>query len=49
VRAVVPEVDLEARRLVVDPPPGLLEEVPDDDDDDQPGRGGDGADAPDGR
>lgn len=33
VRALVPEVDVENRRLVVDPPPGLLEEVPDDDPD----------------
>jgi 16S rRNA processing protein RimM len=33
VRAVVPEVDLENRRLVLDPPPGLLEEVSDDDSD----------------
>ena len=28
VRAVVPEVDLAAKRVVLDPPPGLLEEVP---------------------
>jgi len=27
-RAVVPEIDLERRRLVVDPPPGLLAQVP---------------------
>jgi 16S rRNA processing protein RimM len=49
VRAVVPEVDLEARRVVVDPPPGLLEEVPGDDDDQSGRAGGDGADAPAGR
>jgi 16S rRNA processing protein RimM len=35
VRAVVPEVDLVARRLVLDPPPGLLEPVPGD----EPGAG----------
>ena len=31
VRAVVPDVDLAARRVVLDPPPGLLEDVPVDD------------------
>jgi 16S rRNA processing protein RimM len=26
-RAIVPEVEIEAGRLVVDPPPGLLDDV----------------------
>jgi 16S rRNA processing protein RimM len=30
VAAIVPEVDVEAGRVVVDPPPGLLDDVPDD-------------------
>jgi 16S rRNA processing protein RimM len=30
VRAVVPDVDLSARRVVLDPPPGLLEEAAED-------------------
>ena len=29
VSAIVPEVDLDAGRLVIDPPPGLLDELPD--------------------
>ncbi len=33
VAAIVPEVDLERGRVVVDPPPGLLGEVEDDEDD----------------
>ena len=45
VAAMVPEVDLAGRRVLIDPPPGLLElgvaEVEDDDeDDDQPGSSG---------
>jgi 16S rRNA processing protein RimM len=32
VRAIVPEVDVEARRVVVTPPDGLFEDVPADDD-----------------
>lgn len=31
VRAVVPDVDLDGGRVVLDPPPGLLDELPDDD------------------
>ena len=31
VAAIVPEVDIEAGRVVVTPPPGLFEELPDDD------------------
>jgi 16S rRNA processing protein RimM len=29
VAALVPEVDLAGRRVVIDPPPGLVEDVPD--------------------
>ncbi|MGN6333905.1 MAG: ribosome maturation factor RimM [Motilibacteraceae bacterium] len=36
VAAIVPTVDLEAQRMVIDPPPGLLEELPDEQPDEQP-------------
>lgn len=36
VAAIVPTVDLEAQRLVLDPPPGLLEELPGADETDEP-------------
>jgi 16S rRNA processing protein RimM len=42
VRAIVPEVDIEGRRVVVTPPEGLFEDLPEDDDDDE-GAQGDGA------
>jgi len=47
VKAIVPEVDVEAGRVVVTPPPGLFEELPGDDKDDEraesPGAGSPGA------
>jgi len=36
VRALVPEVDLDARRIVVTPPEGLFEDLPDDEDERRP-------------
>ena len=38
VAAIVPTVDLEAQRMVVDPPPGLLEELPEDAAEEPPSR-----------
>jgi 16S rRNA processing protein RimM len=39
VRALVPEVDLDARRIVVTPPDGLFEDLPDDEDGREPAAG----------
>jgi 16S rRNA processing protein RimM len=36
VKAIVPEVDLAAGRIMITPPPGLLEELPDEPEDDAP-------------
>jgi 16S rRNA processing protein RimM len=39
VKAIVPEVDVAAGRVVVTPPPGLFEDLPADDDEDEPSLG----------
>jgi 16S rRNA processing protein RimM len=39
VRALVPEVDMDARRVVVTPPEGLFEDLPDEDDEEAGGSG----------